>query len=451
MGVWTNTLSTRPGGPLWPVGAPWSQRSREAPATFCTHTPCSDAYPERELLEMCLVLTDDTRLARPERLEEVEGVCRRWTCDGNVTQEQTRTKWQCDCCSCCLYSRSGCATVHPWERHRPCRLCSMVRQKAPQWEAARMCLDRCYKSSPGHGAAPVAGRAAAAAAVDLCDGCAQKLWIRWSVIAHACKNCVRVLCLSRWTRKYKQWRYSEKTNRRNTSNDDTLREAHKAVAWETTNMSDESGLQPRIRRVAAAARARGKTHQTPGRSRGHRPTCDWGKNQNADTEQRLCLDQCVLSDGCYKAGLAPTRAYPRSTCRRWSGPKGGCAPTKPRTTSCSPRRHARTCTETSRRARCRRRARARCRGRAPLWIDTKNGCLDQAMRVQCSSSCFTHHQCLSPFVHKKKAKINSDRKIIMAIFWNSGVFCNILVVFTGIGGRKKKKTPVGDHYGRHGN
>ena len=33
--------------------------------------------------------------------------------------------------------------------------------------------------------------------VDLCDGCAEKLWIRWSVIAHACKNCVRVLCLTR--------------------------------------------------------------------------------------------------------------------------------------------------------------------------------------------------------------------------------------------------------------
>ena len=44
-----------------------------------------------------------------------------------------------------------------------------------------MCVDRCHKSSPGPGAAPVAGRAAAA--VDLCDGCPQKLWIRWSVIA----------------------------------------------------------------------------------------------------------------------------------------------------------------------------------------------------------------------------------------------------------------------------
>ena len=38
---------------------------------------------------MCLVLTDDTRPARPEQLEEVDGVCRRWTCDGSVTQEQT--------------------------------------------------------------------------------------------------------------------------------------------------------------------------------------------------------------------------------------------------------------------------------------------------------------------------------------------------------------------------
>ena len=51
----------------------WRQRSGEAPATFCTHTTCSGAYPETELLEMCLVLTDDIRLARPERLEEVGG------------------------------------------------------------------------------------------------------------------------------------------------------------------------------------------------------------------------------------------------------------------------------------------------------------------------------------------------------------------------------------------
>ena len=56
---------------------------------------------------------------------------------------------------------------------------------------------------------------------------------------------------------------------------------------------------------------------------------------------------------------------------------------QPRLVPLRVRRRARTCTETSRRARCRRRARARCRGRAPLWIDPKNGCLDQAMRVQC--------------------------------------------------------------------
>ena len=30
---------------------------------------------------MRYVLTDDTRLARPELLEEAAGVCRRWTCD----------------------------------------------------------------------------------------------------------------------------------------------------------------------------------------------------------------------------------------------------------------------------------------------------------------------------------------------------------------------------------
>ena len=62
-------------------------------------------------------------------------------------------------------------------------------------------------------------------------------------------------------------------------------------------MSDERGLQPRIRHVAAAARARGKTHQAPGRSRGHRPTCERGKNHNADTEQQVavCLVSCVMA------------------------------------------------------------------------------------------------------------------------------------------------------------
>ena len=35
---------------------------------------------------MCIALTDDTRLARPERLEEVEEICRRWTCDKSAEQ-----------------------------------------------------------------------------------------------------------------------------------------------------------------------------------------------------------------------------------------------------------------------------------------------------------------------------------------------------------------------------
>ena len=43
---------------------------------------------------MCIALTDDTRLARPERLEEVEEICRRRTCDGIVTQKTyTKIHW----------------------------------------------------------------------------------------------------------------------------------------------------------------------------------------------------------------------------------------------------------------------------------------------------------------------------------------------------------------------
>ena len=40
---------------------------------------------------MRYVLTDDTRLARPELLEEVGGVCRRWTCGGDGTTGSTNT------------------------------------------------------------------------------------------------------------------------------------------------------------------------------------------------------------------------------------------------------------------------------------------------------------------------------------------------------------------------
>ena len=52
-----------------------------------------------------------------------------------------------------------------------------------------------------------------------------------------------------------------------------------------------------------------KTHQAAGHSRGQRPTCDRGKNLTEDTEQQVCLDQCVFRDGCYKASLARTRAH----------------------------------------------------------------------------------------------------------------------------------------------
>ena len=73
-------------------------------------------------------------------------------------------------------------------------------------------------------------------------------------------------------------------------------------------MSDERGLQPRIRRVAAAARARGKTHQAPGRSRG--PTCDGGKNHNADTE-----NECVLTSVSCVMAVARLACCPREHTR----------------------------------------------------------------------------------------------------------------------------------------
>ena len=52
-------------------------------------------------------------------------------------EAQTHTRRQRGCCSGCQYSRSGCTTVGPWDRHRPCRLCSSVSHKAPQREPGR--------------------------------------------------------------------------------------------------------------------------------------------------------------------------------------------------------------------------------------------------------------------------------------------------------------------------
>ena len=96
---------------------------------------------------MCLVLTDDTSLARPEQLEEVEGVCGRWTCDGRVTQEQTHR---------------SIGTSYTWRSRDANGTCSALRAflleatltlaSALQRVTARMCVDRCHKGSPGHGA-----------------------------------------------------------------------------------------------------------------------------------------------------------------------------------------------------------------------------------------------------------------------------------------------------------
>ena len=110
-----------------------------------THTPCSDAYPERELHEMCLVLTDDTRLAR--RLEEVEGVCRRWTCDGRATQEQTHYSIGTSCTWRSRDANGTCSALRAFLLEATLTLAS-----APQRVIARMCVDRCHKSSPGPGA-----------------------------------------------------------------------------------------------------------------------------------------------------------------------------------------------------------------------------------------------------------------------------------------------------------
>ena len=56
--------------------------------------------------------------------------------------------------------------------------------------------------------------------------------------------------------------------------------------------------------------------------------------------------------------------------------------------------------------------------------------------------CGSTQKTAAVLVTVRASKKKSDRKIIMAIFWNSGVFCRILVVLTGIGGRNKKRRLV---------
>ena len=96
---------------------------------------------------MCLVLTDDTRPARPERLEEVEGVCCRWTCDGRVTQEQTHKSIGTSCTWRARDANGTCSALRAFLLEATLTLAS-----APQRVIARMCVDRCHKRSPGPGA-----------------------------------------------------------------------------------------------------------------------------------------------------------------------------------------------------------------------------------------------------------------------------------------------------------
>ena len=96
---------------------------------------------------MCLVLTDDTRQARPKQLEEVEGVCRRWTCDGSVTPEQTHYSIGTSCTWRSRDANGTCSSLRAFLLEATLTLAS-----APQRVTARMCVDRCHKSSSGPGA-----------------------------------------------------------------------------------------------------------------------------------------------------------------------------------------------------------------------------------------------------------------------------------------------------------
>ena len=209
----------------------------------------------------------------------------------------------------------------------------------------------------------------------------------------------------------------------------------------TKDSPRQLGLQEKRLRLLAAAAA---TDRLVMENRTH----------GVDTEQRLCIDRSCLAWWLLQGWPGAHESTPGTNMSKMIGSNRRVRSnqTTPRTTSCSRRRRARTCTETSRRARCRRRARARRRGRAPLWNDTKNGCLDQAMRVQCSSSCFTHHQCLSQCIKKKKPTSIQPGKTFRLMFGifpefggllqDAGRFCRNF--------KSKSKTLVGNHFRRHG-
>ena len=258
----------------------------------------------------------------------------------------------------------------------------------------------------------------AAAAVDLCDGCASKLWIRRSVIADACKNCVRVLCQTQKTtethamtilcgKHTERWRETQPKWVMNADSNQGFAASPRQLGL----------VEKRIRLLAAAA----ATNRLVIEERTTTPTRN---------------NECVLTSVSCVVAVAMLAWCPREHTRTphieddWVQTEGALQPRL--STSCSRRRRARTCTETSRRARCRR--------RAPLWLDTKNSCSDHniAMRVQCWSSCFTHHQCLSPFLQqKKKTKLIQTRKSIRPFSGIRGSFARSWLFWARIGGRNK--------------
>ena len=75
------------------------------------------------------------------------------------------------------------------------------------------------------------------------------------------------------------------------------------------NAESNKGFAASPRQIGLGSREKHVRTRAAGHSRGHPPTCDKGKNHNEDTEQQVCLDQCVLCDDSYKAGLASARAH----------------------------------------------------------------------------------------------------------------------------------------------
>ena len=77
----------------------------------------------------------------------MEEVCRRWTCDGRVTQEQTHKSIGTSCTWRARDANGTCSALRAFLLEATLTLAS-----APQRVIARMCVDRCHKSSHCPGA-----------------------------------------------------------------------------------------------------------------------------------------------------------------------------------------------------------------------------------------------------------------------------------------------------------